>query len=236
MLRSLRYGEADRILHLYSAEHGRIGAIAKGVRRTRSRFGGRLEPFSQVALVLHEGRGELQTVTGADVVSSNHQVREHPHLCQIASAGAETLLRLYAEGDPAPRAYEAFSRFLAALAARPVTGGDPAGDEALLSLQLKLHWVAGFAPRLGECVACGSREHLVRFSAVAGGALCAACPGGRPISESAFAAMRALLGASIAEAPTLPERDSSAVARAIADLNAEHGGFRLRTLAGMGTR
>ena len=58
VLRSLRYGEADRILHLYTPMRGRIGAIAKGVRRTRSRFGGRLEPFSHVDLQLHEGRSE----------------------------------------------------------------------------------------------------------------------------------------------------------------------------------
>ena len=55
VLRSIRYGEADRVLHLYSAAHGRIGAIAKGVRRPRSRFGGRLEPFFRLDLVLHAG-------------------------------------------------------------------------------------------------------------------------------------------------------------------------------------
>ena len=63
VLRSIRYGEADRVLHLYSATRGRIGAIAKGVRRPRSRFGGRLEPFFRLDLVLHEGRGDLATVT-----------------------------------------------------------------------------------------------------------------------------------------------------------------------------
>ena len=65
VLRSIRYGEADRVLHLYSATRGRISAIAKGSRRPRSRFGGRLEPFFRLALVLHEGRGELATVTAA---------------------------------------------------------------------------------------------------------------------------------------------------------------------------
>ncbi len=64
VLRSIRYGEADRILHLYTPEHGRLGAIAKGARRARSRFGARLEPFFQIGVVLHEGRGDLYTVTG----------------------------------------------------------------------------------------------------------------------------------------------------------------------------
>ncbi len=69
MLRSIRYGEADRILHLYTLDHGRMSAIAKGARRARSRFGARLEPFFRVRVVLHEGRSELLTVTGVDTVA-----------------------------------------------------------------------------------------------------------------------------------------------------------------------
>ena len=65
VLRSFRLGEADRVLHLYTAERGRIGAVAKGVRKTKSRFGARLEPLSHVELMLHQGSGELHTVTGA---------------------------------------------------------------------------------------------------------------------------------------------------------------------------
>src|SRR3954451_2449980 len=66
VLRSIRYGEADRIVHLYTPHRGRVGAIAKGVRRSRSRFGGRLEPFFRLEMILHEGRGELLTVTAAE--------------------------------------------------------------------------------------------------------------------------------------------------------------------------
>src|SRR3712207_2896743 len=61
VLRSIRFGEADRVLHLLTRERGRVNAIAKGVRKTTSRFGGRLEPLTLVALTLHEGRGELHT-------------------------------------------------------------------------------------------------------------------------------------------------------------------------------
>ena len=77
VLRSMRYGEADRILHLYTPAEGRISAIAKGVRRARSRFGGRLEPCARVQLVLHRGRSELLTITGADTVASHARLREH---------------------------------------------------------------------------------------------------------------------------------------------------------------
>ena len=62
-----RLGEADRVLHLYTLDRGRVGAVAKGVRKTKSRFGARLEPLSHVELMLHQGPGELQTVTGVDL-------------------------------------------------------------------------------------------------------------------------------------------------------------------------
>ena len=69
VLRSIRYGEADRILHLYTPDRGRLSAIAKGVRRAKSRFGGRLEPCFRLHMVLHEGRSELLTVTAAETVA-----------------------------------------------------------------------------------------------------------------------------------------------------------------------
>src|SRR4051812_31389805 len=75
VLRSIRYGEADRLVHLYSAPRGRIGAIAKGSRRPKSRFGGRLEPFFRLDLVLYEGRGDLLTVTGASTVDGHARLR-----------------------------------------------------------------------------------------------------------------------------------------------------------------
>ena len=98
VLRSLRFSEADRILHLYTEDRGRVGAIAKGVRKTRSRFGGRLEPLSHVELVLHEGRGELQTVTGATLVRSHHAIRDDARRSAIGLVGAEAVLA------PLPRA------------------------------------------------------------------------------------------------------------------------------------
>src|SRR5437899_6626628 len=92
VLRSFRLGEADRVLHLYTLDRGRVGALAKGVRKTKSRFGGRLEPLSHAELVLHEGRGELQTVTGAELIQSHHEAREHPYRLGIGMVGAEAML------------------------------------------------------------------------------------------------------------------------------------------------
>jgi DNA repair protein RecO (recombination protein O) len=232
VLRSLRLGEADRVLHLYTPERGRVGAVAKGVRRTRSRVGARLEPFSHVALVMHEGRGELHTISGVDTLSTHHDVREHPERARIAGAGGEALLRMFAEGDPSPRVFAALCRLLDVLDDYAPAAGDVALDPLLLAFQLKLHGLAGFAPRLVACASCGSEGvALVRFSAAAGGAVCGSCPGSFALSAGALEALAALLRAPLADLPALTPHVAATVARCASDLNAEHGGFRLRSLA-----
>src|ERR671937_314495 len=112
VLRSLRFGEADCVLHLYTLERGRVGAVAKGVRRTKSRFGGRLEPLSHVELSLHQGSGELATVTGADLVDSHRRAREDPYRLNVGLIGLEAMLRLFSEQEANPRAFRALTRFL----------------------------------------------------------------------------------------------------------------------------
>ena len=104
VLRSFRLGEADRVLHLYTLERGRIGAVAKGIRRTKSRFGARLEPLSHVQTILHEGRGELQTVTGVDLLRSHRAAREDPYRLGVGLVGLEAMLRLYSEQEANERA------------------------------------------------------------------------------------------------------------------------------------
>src|SRR3954453_5557690 len=112
VLRSLRFGEADRVLHLYTLERGRIGALAKGIRKTKSRFGARLEPLSHVELMLHQGSGELQTVTGVELVRSHRAAREDSYCLAVGLVGAEAMLRLFTEQERTPRAFEALTRFL----------------------------------------------------------------------------------------------------------------------------
>ena len=103
VLRSMRYGEADRILHLYTPQRGRVGAIAKGVRRARSRFGGRLEPFFRLQLELHEGRSELLTVTGARDGRTRMRgcARTRARSTRAARA-CDAVARLFETGEPAP--------------------------------------------------------------------------------------------------------------------------------------
>lgn len=235
VLRSFAFGEADRVLHLYTEEHGRLGAVAKGVRKTKSRFGGRLEPFSHVELVLHRGRGELLTVTGASLVRPHDRIRVDGYRLQVGLIGLEAMLKLFTEEERNARAFVALTRFLDAVDSieRPATGR--AGvDPVVLSFQLKLLWVSGFLPHLGSCVECGAEEDLVGFLASASGAVCRACdPGGISLSPEGRSGIAALLGAPIADAASQGIGDRAA-REALAVVTAsyeQHGGFRLRTVS-----
>ena len=167
VLRSIRYGEADRILHLYSTARGRIGAIAKGARRPRSRFGGRLEPFFRLDLILHEGRGELLTVTNVATVEGYPRLRSCGPALSAGARACDAVLRLLDSAEPNPPAYNLLCRYLALLddPAQP----SAAGLEAALAFRLKLALAAGFAPELASCARCGEAEHLSGFSGAAGG-------------------------------------------------------------------
>lgn len=235
VLRSFAFGEADRVLHVYTVASGRVGAVAKGVRRTKSRFGGRLEPFSHVELSIHRGRGELGTVTGASLVRSHDAIRVDPYRLQVGLVGLEAMLRLYTEEERNDRAFLALTRFLDALDTRPPDPGRrPALDPLVLSFQLKLLWLSGFLPHLGSCVECGAEVGLVAFDAAAGGAVCAACDHGAvALSPEGLHALTALLGSPIADAAIIGFGDRAARdALAVVTSSYEHhGGFRLRTLS-----
>ncbi|HEX2304433.1 MAG TPA: DNA repair protein RecO [Gaiella sp.] len=235
VLRSFAFGEADRVLHVYTHASGRLGVVAKGVRRTKSRFGGRLEPFSHVELSIHRGRGELGTVTGASLVRSHDAVRTDSYRLQVGLVGLEAMLRLFTEEERNDRAFVALTRFLDALDERPLqTGRRPALDPLVLSFQLKLLWLSGFLPHLGSCVECGTESGLVAFLPSAGGAVCAACDqGGIALSPEGLRGLSGLLGAPIADAPNLDLGDRAARdALAVVTSSYEHhGGFRLRTLS-----
>src|SRR6266550_3060255 len=149
VLRSIRYGEADRIVHLYSATRGRIGAIAKGSRRPKSRFGGRLEPFFRLNLVLYEGRGDLFTVTGASTIDGHAKLRSSglalgagfsPELASCASCGEAEHLAAFSgaagvvvcascEGGGFPLTEEAH-RFMVEALARPLSDA-PAAEQGV---------------------------------------------------------------------------------------------------------
>src|SRR5690349_12057791 len=147
VLRSIRYGEADRVLHLYAPDRGRIGAIAKGVRKTKSRFGGRLEPFFRVRLLLHEGRGDLLTVTGAETVAAHPRLREDARGLDGAARACEAVARIFDDGEPHAGVYNLLANELSLLDADPAR----ATRANALAFRLKLLLAAGFAPHLAGC-------------------------------------------------------------------------------------
>jgi DNA repair protein RecO (recombination protein O) len=236
VLRSLRFGEADRILHLYTLDRGRLGAIAKGVRRTKSRFGGRLEPLSHVELLLHEGRGELLTVTGADLIRPHDAARTDGYRLAVGQIGLEAMLRLFLEHDPHPQAFHALTRFLLLLDELTVElPAQPALEPIVLSFQLKLLWLAGYLPHLAGCASCGGEQPLVGFSALAGGGVCEMCSGGSiAVSAAGFQAVRGFLEEPLSSAGKAAEseRGLREALRVVESSYEVHGGFRLRTLAG----
>ncbi|HET8606176.1 MAG TPA: DNA repair protein RecO [Gaiellaceae bacterium] len=237
VLRSLRLGEADRILHLYTLDRGRIGAVAKGIRRTKSRFGARLEPLSHVELLLHQGGGELHTITGVELIRPHRVAREEPYRLGVGLVGAEAMLRLFSEQEANDRAFGALTRFLDLLDEAPsLAPARPGLDPLALSFQLKLLWLSGYLPHLGSCAECGAEEAGGGFSPRSGGAVCPACAGATGalvLSAEGLAGIEALLRRPLAEAAEagLTERGRRDALAAVTSLYEYHGGFRLRTLS-----
>ncbi len=234
VLRSMRYGEADRILHIYTPQRGRVSAIAKGVRRVRSRFGGRLEPFFRLRIELHEGRGELLTVTGAQTVNGHPSLRAHAQALDAAARACDAVGRLFETPEPHPGVFNLLCRKLSLLDQNPA-GANRAGA---LAFRLKLLLAAGLAPQLTACACCGEREQLVGFSGAAGGVVCSACWSSGSLAEArtvgtfaleqrAYEFMTEALGRPLHEAPASEERALGQVERALSETLEHHAHVRL---------
>lgn len=230
VLRSIRYGEADRILHLYSETRGRIGAIAKGARKPKSRFGGRLEPFFRLDLVLHEGRSDLMTVTGATTVEGFPRLRSSGAALTAGARACDSVLRLLDSEEPNPPAYNLLCRYLALL-------DDPAEAraaslETALAFRMKLALAAGFTPELASCAHCGEAEHLAAFSGAAGGVVCSGCEAGAfPLDEEAHRFMVEGLANPLSEAPAAEPKALRQVERAVNETLEHHAHVQLRAAA-----
>lgn len=233
VLRSIRYGEADRILHVYTRDRGRIGAIAKGVRRSRSRFGGRLEPFSHVALILHEGRSDLLTVTGADSLRTHARLRDDAGAIDAAARACDAVGRLFETTESHPEVFHLLLNELALL--DDGVGGVSFSTHAnQLAFRLKLLLIAGLAPQLTACATCGEREHLGGFSGAAGGVVCMSCEAGAfALGEEAHGFMVDAIGRPLADAPQASDRALRQAERAIGATVEHHAHLKLRpALAG----
>ena len=168
VLRGYPFGEADRIVVLVSPNHGMVRAVAKGVRRTKSRFGGRLEPLTHVDLVLFQGRN-LATITQVSIIEPFPRLRCDLDAVLVAGTMAEAIGKVIVEDEPSHRLFLLLQRGLQALEQ------GAGGLDLVASFLLKLMDALGQAPALRHCAACGRREVLDRFSLEGGGLVCETC-------------------------------------------------------------
>jgi DNA repair protein RecO (recombination protein O) len=201
VLRTYKLGEADRIVVLLTREHGKVRAVAKGVRKTRSKFGARLEPTSHVAVQFYAGR-ELDIVTQVESVDHFRAIRDDLDRIARASAMLEAADQMSLERQPSPRLYQMLLGALRTLADHNSPLVTPAFFWKLLALE-------GYGPVIDRCAACGldpdlAGIELVAFDLGTGGTLCSACRRGRAVSPAALALLRQILGGRLAAALNEP--------------------------------
>jgi DNA repair protein RecO (recombination protein O) len=206
VLRAIKLGEADRIVTIFTQGHGKVRAVAKGIRKTTSKFGARLEPTTRVALQCYRGR-DLDIVTQAETLESNRVLREEYALLTHAIPMLEAVDQVAQDREPNPALYRMLTGALRALVDTRSPLVTPAFFWKLLSLE-------GFHPVLDACARCeeaaeavGERE-LTAFDLTEGGVLCRSCArgGGRPVTPDGLALLRRVLGGGLngvlSEAPS----------------------------------
>lgn len=224
VLRTHKLGEADRIVVLMARSTGKVRAVAKGVRRTGSKFGSRLEPGSHVSLQLHEGRGELDIVTQAETVEAYRRTREDLVRLGRAASLLEAVEQLAQDRQSSPRLFDMLVGGLRTIDERnpPIVTG---------AFFLKLLAVEGVAPELDACVGCGEEDGALALALEAGGVRCRSCGGGRPVTDQALSVCRAVLGGGLNAVLDLPEgavtHEVDSVATTALELHIER---RLRSL------
>lgn len=229
VLRTQKLGEADRIVTLLTKRHGRVRAVAKGVRRTGSRFGARVEPFMHVDLQLHEGR-QLDVVTQAETVEPYGEriVADYARYT-AGTAVLETAERLTAEErEPSLRLY-----LLVVGALRALAEGAHTPTLVLDAFILRAMAIAGYEPALDACARCGEPGPHRFFSVATGGAVCAGHrpPGAVTISAETTALLDALLRGDWAVADATDaraQREASGLVAAYLQWHLERGLRSLR--------
>jgi DNA repair protein RecO (recombination protein O) len=211
VLRTYKLGESDRILHLLTQGRGKVRAVAKGVRRTTSRFGGRLEPFSHVDLQLYEGRS-LDIISSAELITPFAGVRADYALSACGSAMAEAADRVAQEQERSNSLVLLLLDGLRALARQP-----PQPALVLDAYLFRLASVAGYHPFLEACTSCARPGPHAVFSIAAGGSLCVGCApaGSQPLDPAVVRLLGDLLWADWAALPATTEPRARRTAGAV---------------------
>ncbi len=214
VLRTYKLGEADRIVVVMTERHGKVRAVAKGVRKTKSKFGARLEPTSHVALQLYEGR-ELDIVTQAESVDHFRAIREDLDRLAHAVTVLEAVDQLSLEREPNPALYKMLVGALRTLA----TSDSPL---VVAGFHWKLLALEGFRPHVDACVVCGTEEGLVAFDSEEGGILCTEHRRGTRVSAEALDLLQAILGGRLAQALAAPASPATREVDQLATRAMEH--------------
>jgi DNA repair protein RecO (recombination protein O) len=233
VLRTYKLGEADRIVVLLTEHHGKVRAVAKGVRKTMSKFGARLEPMSHVRVLLYRGR-ELDIVSQAESIEPLTPLLGSLDRASQAMAVLEAADQLGLERQPNPQLYRMVVGVLRTIADRPSPLVVPAFFWKVLAAE-------GFGPELDACVRCGETPvgeradqgvELVAFDVDEGGVLCRSCRSGVPISPAAIELLRAILGGRLHEALAAPPTAATHEVGVLATRAMEHHlERRLRSVA-----
>jgi DNA repair protein RecO (recombination protein O) len=196
VVRTYKLGEADRIVSFVTERHGKVRAVAKGVRKTKSKFGARLEPTSHVALQLYEGR-ELDIVTQAESVDHFRPIRDDLDRLTRAVTMLEAADQISLEREPNAAVYRMLLGALRSLAERN-------SPLVVAGFHWKLLALEGFRPVVDECVTCGRTDALVAFDPAEGGLLCTDHRRGTRVSTEAVALLQDILGGRLSTALDAP--------------------------------
>ena len=217
VLRTYKLGEADRIVVLLTPGHGKVRAVAKGVRRVKSRIGGRLEPLSHVDLLLYEGR-ELDIVSQAETIEPWRPLHDDLTCLSQGMAMSEAAEQVAQEREPSVPLYRMLVGALRTLAHQP-------GPLVVASFYWKLLSLDGAGPILDACARCGTSPpaaNLVAFDIAEGGTLCRQCRRGYPLSPSALEVISWILGGQLAMALQVPASAMTGEVAHLATVSLEH--------------
>lgn len=214
VLRTYKLGESDRIVVVMTREHGKIRAVAKGVRKTKSKIGARLEPMSHVDVLLNRGR-DLDVVNQVEVVDASPGLHGDLERMSQAISMCEAIDLVSQDREPVAHLYEMLVGALRTLEERPA-------PLLLAGFFLKLLAAEGVGPQVFQCVKCGAQERLEHFDLHAGGVQCRACATGVRVEEGVVEAMQDILGGRLRSALDRPESPATYATTALATRLMEH--------------
>jgi DNA repair protein RecO (recombination protein O) len=228
VLKTTKLGEADRIVTLHTRENGKIRAVAKGIRKPKSRWGARLEPFTHVHLMLYKGRN-LDTITGADILDSFDRVRQDYVRLMSAAALVEIVEKITPDRETSFPTYRLLLDGLRSLM-------DDGADTLVPAFLVKLLSVSGYHPQLSVCAGCDEQLPLAGFSPALGGAVCEDCwredRGALRLAADRIALLNRLLAADFGQrAEGAAVRDVTQALRSYAEYHLERPLKSLQLLA-----